>query len=136
MLERILNHIHNYFEKEIVKGTFTISLNSIELPFLNNGQYFRIVGSTMNDGVYQYPTNDLVDEVFEGEIWALAIPHALIELSNSISAWEAKNNSASPYTSESFGGYSYTKGTNKVTGNPLGWQDAFRDDLNHWRKLI
>lgn len=136
MLERILSHIHNYFEREIVKGTFTISSQTIEVPFLTDGQYFRIVGSIWNDGVYEYPTSNLTNEVFEGEIWALAIPRAVIELSKTIEEWEAKNNSNSPYTSESFGGYSYTKGTNKTTGQPFGWQDVFRNDLNQWRKLI
>lgn len=90
----------------------------------------------MNDGVYSYPPNELVDETFEGEIWALAVPHAVEELDTAITEWVNKNNSNSPYVSESFGGYSYTKGTNKNTGKPLGWQDAFRDDLNQWRKLI
>ena len=40
----------------------------------------------------------------------------------------------SPYTSESFGGYSYTKATD-ANGAPIGWQKAFASRLNKWRKL-
>ena len=135
MLEQILNRIHNYFERYTVEDTFTISSGSIELDFLQEDQYFRIVGSVFNDGVYKYPADDLVDETFNGSIWALAIPPSLIKLSTEIEEWEEEN-SHSPYVSESFGGYSYNKGTNSQTGNPISWEDVFRSRLNHWRKII
>lgn len=141
MLEQILDHIHNYFIKEVFKGEFVISSNSISLPFLQDEQYFYIKGSIFNDGLHQYPTDKLHDETFVGEIWAMAIPPALISLSYEITDWIAKYGEIvnSPYSSESFGGYSYTKafGSSSENGNsPQSWQSVFRSKLNKWRKII
>ena len=116
--------------------TYTISGGSIApLDFLQEGQYFRIIGSVFNDGVHQYPASDLTDEVFHGAVWAMAVPPAVIDLATEI---EEYNNSeagkASPYTSESFGGYSYTKATD-ASGAPISWKKAFASRLNKWRKL-
>jgi len=65
---------------------------------------------------------------------SLALAQELAELVEEIEQWCEKNPSG-PYTSESFGGYSYTKATNHATGRPVTWQDAFRSALNQWRKL-
>lgn len=139
MLEQILRHLNNWFLVEIKDGEFTVKNGNITLPFLRPGQYFRIVGSVFNDGVYQYPTTDLDDETFSGAIWALAIPKTVVSLSAEIEAWQGKNGDIilSPYTSESFGGYSYTKASSGKadTGAITGWQDAFRSRLNTWRKI-
>lgn len=112
MLEQVLRHLNNWFLVEIHEGTFTVENGSITLPFLQNNQYFRVCGSVFNDGLHQYPAADLTDETFTGTVWALAVPKAVVMLSEDIAAWEEKNGEAvlSPYTSESFGGYSYTKG--------------------------
>ena len=135
MLEQVLDHIHNYFERNIVKGTFAISDGSLDVDFLQDNQYFRVVGSIFNDGVHRYPDDTLVDESFTGEIWALAVPASVVELASEIGEWESEN-SHSPFVSESFGGYSYSKGTNSKTGGSVTWQDEFRGSLNHWRKII
>ena len=139
MLEQVLRQLNNWFLVEIHEGTFTVENGSITLPFLQNGQYFRVCGSVFNDGLHQYPATDLTDETFTGTVWALAVPNAVVTLSIDIAAWEEKNGEAvlSPYTSESFGGYSYTKasGGNADTSAVTGWQDAFRGRLNDWRKL-
>ena len=139
MLEDILRHLNNWFLVDIHEGTFTVGNGSIALPFLQNNQYFRIIGSVFNDGLHQYPAIDLTDETFAGTVWALAVPKAVVTLSEDIAAWEEKNGEAvsSPYTSESFGGYSYTKasGGKADTTAVTGWQDAFRNQLNAWRKL-
>ena len=116
--------------------TYTISGGSIApLDFLQEGQYFRIIGSVFNDGVHQYPAADLTDEVFHGAVWAMAVPPSLISLAAEI---EEYNNSdagkVSPFTSESFGGYAYTKATD-ANGTPIGWKKAFASRLNRWRKL-
>ena len=137
MLTELLAEIRNYFEVPNGRhfGTFTISGGSIApLDFLQEGQYFRIVGSVFNDGVYQYPTK-LKDEVFEGAVWAMAVPPTLIALAAEIKSYnDSDAGKASPYTSESFGGYSYTKATD-ANGAPIGWQKAFASRLNKWRKL-
>lgn len=133
MLEAVLAHLNNWFVSEIHSGVYTISGWKIELPFLINGQYFRIVGSAMNDGVYQYPASGLTDETFDGAIWALAIPKNIISLADEISEWNEKNQ-PSAYTSESFGGYSYTRGTNG-NGQPVSWQNVFAARLSPYKKL-
>ena len=138
MLTEICAEIRNYFEVLNGRhfGTFTISGGSIApLNFLQEGQYFRIVGSVFNDGVYQYPAASLTDEVFEGAVWAMAVPPTLIALAAEIEEYNKGDaGKASPYTSESFGGYSYTKATD-ANGAPIGWQKAFASRLNRWRKL-
>ena len=138
MLTEICAEIRNYFEVPNGRhfGTFTISGGSIApLDFLQEGQYFRIVGSVFNDGVYKYPAASLTDEVFEGAVWAMAVPPTLIALAAEIKAYnDSDAGKPSPYTSESFGGYSYTKATD-ANGAPIGWQKAFASRLNKWRKL-
>ena len=135
MLEELLDTIHNWFDKDYLIGELSIVDGELVLPhqFLQECQYYRIVGSVFNDGLHQWPGDDLTDEEFEGEVWALAVPVAVVELANEIDAW-CKANPESPYTSESFGGYSYTKGT-AADGMPMRWQDVFRRQLNRWRKL-
>ena len=139
MLEQVLMNIRNWFSVDggIYSGAFTIEDGGITLPFLANGQYFRICGSLFNDGLHQYPADDLVDETFNGTIWALAIPKAVIELADEIQNWQEKNGEASvsPYQSESFGGYSYSKATDAETGGAVTWQSAFKKQLSAWRKI-
>ena len=139
MLEQVLRHLNNWFLVDIHEGTFTVENGSIALPFLQTNQYFRICGSVFNDGLHLYPAVDLTDEVFTGTVWALAVPKAVVSLSEDIDAWKEKNGEAvlSPYTSESFGGYSYTKASGGTGGTSAitGWQDAFRGRLNDWRRI-
>lgn len=141
MLEQVLNFIHNYFVKSKHIGTFTIDSGSINLSFLKEGQYFRIVNSDLNDGVYQYPASDLRDETFTGEIWALSVPISLLSITAEIEDWQAEYGtaSASPYQSESFGGYSYSKSNGRANGGNgaelTGWQAQFATALNAYRKI-
>lgn len=138
MLEQVLMHLKNWFlvPGGIHEGTYTIEDGGIALPFLANGQYFRICGSVFNDGLHQYPES-LIDETFTGSVWALAVPKSVIDLAADISAWQEKNGDASvsPYQSESFGGYSYSKATDSESGGAVTWQSAFRSRLNAWRKI-
>lgn len=143
MLEEILAFIHNYFVKEIHRGMFEISDGQFLCDFLRNGQYFRIRGSIFNDGVYQYPVSDLANETFTGEIWAMAVPSAVIALAGEIEDWQARYEAEmlKPYSSESIPGvYSYTKSSSGKSGNKTGsamitWRDVFAARLNKWRKL-
>ncbi|NCE63731.1 hypothetical protein D1159_03840 [Pseudoflavonifractor sp. 524-17] len=140
MLEQVLTHIHNWFQVGIYRGTYIIQDGGITLPFLKDGQYFRITGSVFNDGLHRYgPEMELLqDETFDGSIWSLAIPKSVVNLAAEIAAWKEKYGAVidSPYTSESFGGYSYSKasGAGDSTGSG-GWQAAFRARLNPYRKL-
>ena len=136
MLDLICAEIRNYFVKSVHRGTFEIKDSSVDLSqILAPGQYFRIIGSVFNDGVYQYPCRGLTDESFTGEVWAMAIPPALIALADEIKKYEESDAAKpSPYTSESFGGYSYTKATGSG-GVPIGWRKVFGSQLNRWRKI-
>ena len=138
MLEQGLMNIRNWFPVKggIYSGTFTIKDGGITLPFLANGQYFRICGSVFNDGLHQYPASDLKAETFEGTVWALAVPQAVIELATEMETWETKNGEAAAgiYQSESFGGYQYSKQTASDGGQLTVWS-VFRKRLNQWRKL-
>ena len=138
MLTEICAELRNYFEVPNGRhfGTFTISGGSIApLDFLQDGQYFRIVSSVFNDGVYQYPATSLTDEVFEGAVWAMALPPSLIALTAEIEEYNKSDaGKASPYISENFGGYGYTKATD-ANGAPISWQKAFASRLSKWRKL-
>ena len=135
MLEQILAPLNNWFlvPNGVFQDEYAISNGTIELPFLRPGQYFRIIGSVFNDGLHQYPAEDLTDETFDGAVWALAIPKQVITLADEIKAWTEKNK-PSAYTSESFGGYSRTVATGS-NGAPMGWQDVFKSQLAPYKKL-
>lgn len=141
MLETVLIHLKNWFVVPcgVHEGIYTIENSTLELPFLQNGQYYRICGSVFNDGLHKYgdPEDKLQNETFTGAVWALAIPAAVVELSAKIEEWQVKNGDAvaSPFTSESFGGYSYTKATDSKTGTVATWETVFRSQLNPYRKL-
>lgn len=136
MLEQILNHLHNYFEVNRITGTFVIEGGAITLPSIIEGQYYWIGGSIFNNGLHRYNLDCLQDETFDGIVIACAIPKALLDLVSEIEDWCAKYGDAvnSPYQSESFGGYSYSKGS-AADGNSASWQSAFRARLNPWRKI-
>lgn len=142
MIDLICGHIHNYFTSpdDIRRGTYTIAGGSLELPFVLPGQYFRVVGSALNDGVYPYPAESLADETFTGEIWPMKLPRAFILLAGEIEAWQAQYGAsvASPYQSENvIGVYSYTKaaGAGGSGRAGAGWQGAYRSRLDRWRRL-
>ena len=147
MLERLLAYLHNWFIRERREGDYTIEGGKITFPLLN-GQYFRILGSALNDGLYIYGETikdgdgndtELQDEAFNGAVWALGIPKGVITLAKDISDWEAKYGDAvaSPYSSESFGGYSYSKAGvgSAQNGGAGGWESAFAARLDQYRKL-
>ena len=142
MLYELCLELNNFFEYARYIGDVAIVDGNVQTELLEDGQYFRIVGSVFNDGVYQYPQRQLKDEVYHGGLWAMAIPAEVIALNAEIDAWKNKYMSLdgegmSPYQSESFGGYSYTKASgNSNGGNSIaGWQDIFSNRLNKWRKL-
>ena len=144
-LTNVCQDLRNWFEREKYIGEITIGENGalsrngtpIELA---EGQYFRVIGSIFADGVHQYPDTVMLSEVFDGAVWALAIPQAVINLSAEIDSWQTKYGGAdgvatSPFTSESFGGYSYTKASSTSSAGVQTWQSVFRPRLNQWRKL-
>lgn len=136
MLDEILDHLRNYFVTSVKSGTFEIKDGIITPLDLPEGQYFRIVGSGFNDGVYNSAV-DLKAEVFDGEIWALAIPRALLILAEEIKTYdESEMAKPSPYVSENyFGQYGYTKAADG-DGSPISdWREIFAKKLHRWRKI-
>ncbi len=141
MLEAVLTHLKNWFVVPcgVHEGTYTIKNSQLKLDFLQDGQYYRICGSVFNDGLHKYGdiSDALMNETFTGTVWALAIPKAVVDLAEKIEEWQNKNGEAvaSPFTSESFGGYSYTKATDSATGAVATWETVFRSQLNPYRQI-
>ena len=140
MLTELCKELKNWFETNKIFGDFTIENGTIDLSeFAQDGQYFRIIGSVFNDGVYQYPNTNLKDETFNGAIWLMAVPPAVIDLASEIGAWVGKYGDVvnSPYSSETWKEYSYTKesGYADGSGSSTSWQSVFSKRLNQWRKI-
>lgn len=142
----VCQYLKNWFDRNQPKyfGNVSIINGALSETYgLKVGQYFRIVGSTLNDGVYKYPLTTLTDETFNGAIWGMALPNAFIALLDDIEVWKTKYASAdsaamSPFNSESFGGYSYSKssGANDAATDKSGtWQGAFGARLAPYRKM-
>ena len=142
----VCSYLKNWFDRNQLKyfGNVSIINGALSETYdLKVGQYFRIVGSTLNDGVYQYPITTLTDETFNGAIWGMSLPKAFIALLNDIEAWKTKYASAdsaamSPFNSESFGGYSYSKssGAGDTNKDKSGtWQGVFGARLAPYRKM-
>ena len=145
-MTEVCEYLNNYFWESKIKSTFTITNGTLEIPSMKSGQYFRIVGSTLNDGVHKYPitqSKKLKDETFKGEIWAMAVPETVVALAAEIEAWQglyggASSAAMSPFNSESFSGYSYSKsGAGSASGGGLApsWQDVYAGRLNKYRRL-
>ena len=146
-LTELCQELRNWFERDKFFGTFTVENGAIIVPdgSLQNGQFFRIIGSVFNDGVHQYGEDELTDEVFTGAIWSMAVPPSVIELSERISEWSEQygDSVSSPYQSmsESFGDYSrsWAKASsgsgNANSASSPSWRSTFADELNRWRKI-
>lgn len=142
-LEQVLAYINNYFVVDTTNGKFKVENNHlVDVDFLQTNQYYRIVGSIFNDGVYKYGAEEnMTDELFDGKIQSMAIPKAVISTCGEIDAWLTKYGDVqnSPYMSESFGGYSYSKASsgfgNSNKSTSVSWQSIFSSKLNQWRKL-
>ena len=144
-LTEVCANIKNYFLRDTYSGTFTLSTGDAPLDSLLEGQYFRIVGSVLNDGVWQNTATDLANlrgETFTGQIWSMGVPRDFEQLCEDIAVWRTANEAAdsvnmSPYQSESFGGYSYSKGGSSSSGGgtTVTWQSQFASRLNAYRRI-
>ena len=157
MLTQLCQELHNWFDRGKGKYFGTITIGESGTIFCSNttledtqiepleGQYFRVIGSVFNDGVHQYPDPNMTEETFEdGAVWLMAVPPAVVELANEIKDWQDKygaldSGAMSPYQSESFMGYSYSKSSGgSASGSNYSsatWQGAFANRLNMWRKI-
>lgn len=139
-LSDVCKELNNYFPMKkyfgiitISDGAFSISEREVEIQ---DGQYFRIIGSVFNDGIYRYPAALKDEKPFDGAVWVLAIPQSVIYLSDRIDTWIEKYGDAveSPYQSESFGGYSYSKASGSDNSS-VSWKSAFKKQLDVYRRM-
>ena len=145
MLEAVMRYINNRFDYDAdgmpycgKSGRFKIQNGTLEVKELLEGQYFWIEGSVLNDGLHQYPDEDMNDEEFNGRVVFLVVPKAVSSIAEEIADWNDRNAEilATPYQSESFGGYSYTKANGGTDGtNAEAWQLQFGARLKPYRKL-
>ena len=144
MLSEICDYLRNYFDRNQPKFYGEIRIEDGALvgfeDKLQNGQYFRIVNSTFNDGVYLYPASGLTDETFSnGSVWAMAVPPELISLISEMETWKTNNAYAlnTPYQSESKADYSYSLKSSggSENGGAMTVINQFAGRLARWRKL-
>lgn len=139
-IEDVCRELNNWFDVERAFGDFEITeegLISFGLD-VEVGQYYRIIGSIFNDGVYKVGEEaTFVPEKFSGAVWAMAVPPAVIALCGEIDAYAEKyaDQINSPFESESFGGYSYSKASGSGNSNSADWRSVFGSRLNKWRKI-
>jgi len=150
MLSELCLYLHNwfnfnqpqYFGMFKIEDGVLISMNDGDMGIVEN-QYYRIIGSMFNDGVYKHGSEQLTDESFDGAVWLMAVPKDVIALNAEIDAWQAQygaidSANMSPYQSESFGGYSYSKssgGSSSGLSSVPTWQSVFADRLARYRKI-
>lgn len=132
------NYFISDFGKDIHLGNYTISNGTIALDFLVDNQYFRIVGSKFNDGVYKYDNElTLVDETFSGAVWAMSVPPAFLDAVKEAEEYLAANPIGLEYQSESFGGYSYTRASGGNNASVGFWYlpATISQKLNRYRRM-
>lgn len=155
-ITEICAYLRNYFTPTgkrddrsfIHSGSFKIIDGNIsDIDFLKENQYFRLINSSLNDGVYCNCPEDLKNlqnEEFDGCIWEMSVPPAFLKLCEDIQAWRSKNESTesanmSPFTSENFNNYGYSKSNSRIGesngGNAVTWQGQFSNRLSTWRKI-
>lgn len=143
-VELLMRECNNYFFKWKEVGTFTIADNKIS-GFKGNylvGQYIRLKGSILNDGVYkiesisnnQITVTGLNNEVFEGVIFGLSVPKDFVELSSKIDDHIKTVPKNANKVSESFNNYSISYATGS-SGKVLEWQTIFSDSLKDYRNV-
>lgn len=169
MISEVCHEVKNWFEYDKIFGRFKIEGGvlrfldySDRIPSdlgLQDGQYYRIVESVFNDGVWQYhkptaseeeeqtepeeTTEELRDEEFNGAVWLMKPKRDFLNLVDRIAAWNEKfggvdSAAQSPFSSESFSGYSYSKasgGSGSGGSTAITWKNNFASDLNKWRKI-
>lgn len=137
-MEAVMRQCCNFFQRGYRDGTFTIKGNVLT-PAVDAG-YVYISGSKSADGVYRLGYADkllteeaLEDETFTGRVWALCPPPAFLALCEEIKTFDEKNPAGS-LQSESFGSYSYSRGSG--ANGAATWQEAFFSRLAPFRRMF
>ena len=144
MMMELLQYLRDWFCKRKYYGEFTITngnivirSNDTEQIDITDGQYFRVIGSALNDDVWKYPATLMTDETFNGAIWVLKIPLAIVRIEEEIKQWQAKNGDSvlSPWQSESYSRGAYSRSKGSAADASMSWKTAFENRLAPWRKL-
>lgn len=148
MLTEVCEELNNYFDRDLphFTGEVTVRNGMVSVgafsTTVKENQYFRIIGSVFNDGVFKFTgtaDESLIDEVFVGAVHLMAVPREVVKLSEDIAAWLGKYGAqvASPFASESLSAssYSYSKASIAADGSgAASWQNCFARSLKRWRK--
>lgn len=140
IIDSLCRELRNYFIRAEFTGTWVID-GGVLLPpaSLSDGQYYCISGSVFNDGVHRWPDVDLVDETFEGTLWAMAVPRDVIALAEDIASYRAGLDafaaSHKGFQSESFEGYSYTLPSD-APAELRELRDRILAGKRKWRKVL
>lgn len=146
MLTRVCRYLKNWFVKSntgngdvaVIDGKVYFNGSEIEM---NEGQHFALVRTRYVYGVYAYG-DEIEDSEFEGAVWIMDVPKDVLDVVVRMTAWEEANGGSdspamSPYQSESFGGYSYSKasgGGGKV-GSSVFDNAEFASVLRPFKKI-
>ena len=158
-------HTDRHGKQAIHRGTYTLADGTLKVaPLPLVGAFVRIVGSILNDGVYQVKgltesgvitIEGTTNETFTGAICYLSPPPDFIELAlridkfiknlDAINTHRAENGQLplGMLESESFEGYSYKISSSKGGGgndarksNAIKWQNEFADELGRHRRMF
>ena len=152
MLTQVCQELRNWFDRGLPKYSGIVHIdNGVvtvdgETPSLQTGQHYRLIGTVFNDGVHVWgDTQDLTPEAdVDATLWEMRIPPVVVDLANDIAAWQDKyggvgSENMSPFSSESFDGYTYSKASGGSStgggGSTVDWRSAFAARLNRWRKI-
>lgn len=145
MLTEICQYLKNYFDYKRCIGDIEISdgvitCNGAEVE-LEDGQHFALFRDRFVLGVYKQG-DEIADKTFKGAVWLMDIPDAVLNADKWATEWLAKNGGAdsennSSFQSESFGGYSYSKGSNSAgkVGASIFDNAQFASMLAPFRKI-
>jgi hypothetical protein len=136
-MEQYLKICNNYFEVSAEQGTYTVSCAG-EITVKGKyakGQYIRVMGSLVNDDVYEivnlYDDKIVVrgnqQETFDGIIVGLAIPKSFKDLAAEIKLYQDKHPDTG-ILSESIPNYS-------VSYKDGGFLSVFASELAPYKKL-
>lgn len=147
MIGDICAEIKNYFvyENDRHIGDWVIENGEIspilELPT----QYIRIQGSRLNNGVHMVDNMHLKDEAFHGAICIMSPPLSFLSLCDEIAQWQDQygaidSPNMSPFSSESLGAYSYSRGSLSGAASASGqsvptWKNVFASRLAPYRRI-
>ena len=135
----VLLEINNFFVRDYECIEAEITTTKIIGSFNNNyvaGQYIRVLGSILNDGVYKITnvtgTELTLDATLQAEtertitVYGLVIPSSFITLANEIIA----KGSNEAVASESVSRYSVTYGEGGKS-----WASVYKKSLDRYRKM-